>query len=160
MNKINQNKIYIDYCQFGKKLVSLYKKIKRGGVPSVIIGIANGGLNISKPISNWFQCKHITASIHFYDGDKKTNEPFYVNIPNIPTEIKNILIIDDILDTGSTIRYFENHTGLKQHKNFKIASLHWNPNGESGIKPDYYVNKKPKNSWIVYPWETEYVEML
>ena len=153
-------KIYIDYSTFGEKLKKLYRKIERGGAPSVIIGIANGGLNISKPLANWFQCKHIGISIHFYDGEKSAGEPYYAHIPSIPTDWTNILLVDDILDSGTTINYFTERTKLVQGINFKIATLHWNPKGQFGITPDYYVDKKKENTWIVYPWETEFAEKL
>ncbi len=160
MNVIKKKKIYIDYGWFGDCVITLYEKIQRGGVPHTIIGIANGGLNISKPLANWLQCKHIEISIHFYDGDKIANKPYYANIPEFPLDVTNILLVDDILDSGKTIKYFMDTTKLVQGVNFKIATLHWNPDGELGLKPDYYVDNKRKNTWIVYPWEKEFVETL
>ncbi len=155
-----ERKVYIDYTSFGNKLIKLYQKIKRDGKPSLIIGIANGGLNLSKPLANWLQCKHIGISIHFYDGDKIAGKPYYSNIPQIPTDWTNILLVDDILDTGTTIQYFIEQTKLVQRANFKIATLHWNPKSQHGLKPDYYVDKKKENTWIVYPWESEFVDVI
>lgn len=153
-------KIYIDYNQFGIKLQKLYNKILRGYKPTHVIGIANGGLNISKPLAAWMGCEHITVSIHFYNSDKPMSKPYFADIPSIPTDWSNLLIVDDILDTGTTMKYFMNTTGLVQGFNFKIATLHWFPNGKHGLMPDFYVDKKPKNSWIVYPWESEYADIL
>lgn len=155
---ITPRKIYIDYNQFGIKLQKLYKKILRAGVPSCIIGIANGGLNLSKPLSNWLQCKHISISIHFYDHDKIAGKPYYADIPPIPKDSINLLLVDDILDSGTTIKYFIDRTGLVHGENFKIATLHWNKNGQHCLKPDFYVNEKKDDSWIVYPWESEATE--
>ena len=159
-NKMNLKKVYIDYAQFGEKLKQLYHKIHRGGVPTTIIGIASGGLNLSSPLANWLKCKHIGISIHFYDGDRLAGKPYFASIPTFPTDVKNILLVDDILESGTTINYFEEQTKLVHGVNFKIATLHWNPNGRFGIKPDYYVDKKRDNTWIVYPWETEYSDKL
>lgn len=157
---ITSKKVYIDYAMFGSKLYKLYYKIKKGGVPTIIVGIASGGLNLSKPLANWFQCKHISVSIHFYDGDRLAGKPYFADIPTFPIDVKNLLLVDDILDSGTTIKYFMDQTKLIHGENFKIATLYWNPNGKFGMKPDYFVDKKKKNSWIVYPWETEYVEKL
>lgn len=158
MTVTTPKKIYIDYNQFGIKLHKLYKKIRWGGVPTCIIGIANGGLNISRPLANWLECRHITVSIHFYDQDKLAGKPYYADIPPIPRDSVNLLLVDDILDSGTTIKYFIDRTGLVQGENFRIATLHWYPNGKYGLKPDYFVDKKPSNSWIIYPWEEEAVE--
>lgn len=153
-------KIYIDYNQFGIKLQKLYKKVLKGGVPSYIIGIENGGLNISKPLAAWLGVQHLTCSIHFYDAFKATESPYYANIPPIPEGCTNLLLVDDILDSGKTIDYFIKHTGLVQGENFKVATIHWYPDGEYNLKPDYFVDKKKKDTWVVYPWEAEFSEIL
>ena len=153
---------YISYSSFGEKLKKLYYKIDRGGVPSLIVGIANGGLNVSKPLANWFQCEHVSISIHFYDGQKiGGGKPYFYDIPPLPKDMKEILVVDDILDTGTTLKFFMEKTGLVHKENFKIATIHWNDrNGLLNLKPDYWVDKKKENTWIVYPWETEYSAML
>lgn len=160
MTVTTPKKIFIDYTQFGIKLQKLYKKIRWGGVPTCIIGIANGGLNISQPLANWLQCKHITVSIHFYDQDKLASRPYYADIPPIPRDSVNLLLVDDILDSGTTIKYFIEKTGLVHGENFRIATLHWNKKGQHCLTPDFYINEKKENTWIVYPWESEFVETL
>jgi hypoxanthine phosphoribosyltransferase len=152
-------KIYISYAEFGEKLQKLYKKILADGVPDKIIGIASGGLNLSRPLSNWLKCHHIEIDIYFYNQNKLNHgKPYFYDIPPMPKFWTNLLVVDDILDSGSTIKFFMENTGLVHGVNFKIATLHWNPKGQSGIVPDYYISKKPKNSWICYPWETEAID--
>lgn len=153
-------RVYINYSKFETLLKKLYHKIDRGGVPSLIVGIANGGLNISKPLANWFQCEHISVSIHFYDGEKIGGKPYFFDIPPLPADMKNVLVVDDILDTGTTLKFFMEKTGLVHKENFQIATLHWNQDSKSGLIPDYWVDKKKENTWIVYPWESEYVNVL
>ena len=159
-SKVNDlKKIYVDYSQFGEKLYKLYQKILRGGLPSKIIGIASGGINLSRPLAEWLGIHHIGVSIHFYDENKNVlSKPFFASVPPIPKDWTDLLIVDDIVDSGRTIKYFIDKTGLKQGVNFRIASLHWNPKGKYGIKPDYFIERKPANSWIVYPWEGEFTE--
>lgn len=155
----NFNKIYIGYSEFGDKLIQLYHKILRGGKPSKIVGIANGGLNISKPMAEWLGVHHMSISIHFYNEELKLlNRPHFADVPEIPKDWTNLLIVDDIIDSGTTVQYFQKYSGLKHKINFRIACLHWYPDGKYKIKPDYYIDKKPKNSWIIYPWEKEFTE--
>jgi hypoxanthine phosphoribosyltransferase len=156
---MDKKKVYIDYNQFGIKLRSLYEKILGDGVPYQIIGIASGGLNLSYPLARWLRCSnHVSISIHFYEGEKLHGKPYFADIPTIPNNWKNILLVDDILDSGTTIKYFIEKTGLIHGENFKIATLHWNPKGLHGMKPDYYIDKKKESEWIVYPWEEEFIE--
>jgi hypoxanthine phosphoribosyltransferase len=153
------NKIYIDYNQFGIKLRNLYEKIHKDGVPYQIIGIASGGLNLSYPLARWLRCsRHLTISIHFYNGDKLHGKPYYSDIPTIPNDWTNLLLVDDILDSGTTIQYFIEQTGLVQGVNFKIATMFWNPTGKFGLKPDYYVDKKKNEEWCVMPWEEDFID--
>lgn len=160
MKEKTPKKIYIDYKQFGDKLIRLYKKLGGVGYPNCIIGIANGGLNLNRPLANWLKCKHVSVSIHFYDNDKLAGKPYYADIPPIPKDSVNLLLVDDILDSGTTIKYFIDRTGLAHEENFKIATLHWNKSGQHCLKPDFYIDKKKENTWVVYSWKAEFVEML
>lgn len=66
-----------------------------------------------------------------------------LKIPFLEKPTKNSLIVDDISETGTT---------LKKYKGKKYACLHsstW-----TDVVPDFFVAKKrDKNSWIEYPWE-------
>lgn len=55
----------------------------------------------------------------------------------------NTLWVDDIVDTGKTLEHV--------HENWVIAVLFWNT--EAAFQPEFYALTKPKNSWIVFPWE-------
>lgn len=61
----------------------------------------------------------------------------------------NILIIDDIADTGETLKKYKKHP--LSEKSY-IVTIH--EHKQSIIKPDYSVINK-RDKWIVYPWETE-----
>lgn len=162
MNK----KVYISYKEFGEKLIELYQMILNSEFkPTCIMGIRNGGINISKPLYNWFNSASMVyneITIRFYEGEITKISPMEVNIPPYDWEdsLNKILLVDDIVDEGNTINYFMEHTKLKQGDNLKVASIHWFPGGKYRIKPDFFIDKKKKNTWIVYPWEYEYIEMI
>ena len=81
---------------------------------------------------------------------------------------KKILLVDDINDTGETIKWIKNDwqksligTGDWHHErmwnNVKFAMLIENEASE--VSSDYNcktVNKFEKDVWIVYPWERQY----
>lgn len=60
---------------------------------------------------------------------------------------KNTLLVDDISDSGETLKKI-----LKLKKPKAILTLWANP--VSKVFPDYYMKLKSEDSWIVFPWET------
>lgn len=59
----------------------------------------------------------------------------------------NILIVDDICDTGKTLKRF------KFESNIYTATLHYKTSAE--YEPHFWWRLAPENEWIVYPWERE-----
>lgn len=56
---------------------------------------------------------------------------------------ENTLWVDDVIDTGSTVHIARNR--------WIVVSLYYNP--KCPFKPNFYSLKKPKDSWIEFPWE-------
>ena len=70
---------------------------------------------------------------------------------NIPmTEVPHtygswqVLIVDDIADTGHTLKDFDSPHNI-------ICTMHYHQ--DSITRPDYFCTEKG-DDWIVYPWET------
>jgi hypoxanthine phosphoribosyltransferase len=106
---------------------------------SHVVGVANGGLVISNFIAYAWDKTHL-----IYD-------PKNILMHNWTNE--KVLLVDDIVDSGDTLRKFKRKTKLVQGKDFWVATLHWCPENSGDEKPDFYVLKKKKSHWIVYPWE-------
>jgi hypoxanthine phosphoribosyltransferase len=124
-------------------IVVLAKKVCALPV-SRIVGIANGGLNISLPIARILGKPHEYVRISRYDGQAMRPEPLIYGSLSQPT---NNLIIDDLVDGGHTFKLFDQHFGLVGNT---TAVLFWNT--QAVFQPDYYVAEKPE-SWIQFPWE-------
>lgn len=88
----------------------------------LIYGIPRGGLVVAIRISHLL---NIPITFDLYKCDNE-----------------NILICDDICDTGHTLEPYKN--------DYKILVLHKNIN--SSFRPDYFYEET--NEWIFYPWET------
>lgn len=146
-------KKYISWKDYHRLLVGLYFKIKSANIKfSYIVGIENGGLNLSVPLANEFNCPHKSLKISFYDDNIKKDIPVIESNLTF-NEDDYFLLVDDIVDSGSTIFEFSKYTKMLQHKNFLIVTLHWNPNGVYKIRPDFFCQFKEEIDWIVYPWE-------
>jgi len=60
---------------------------------------------------------------------------------------QNILIVDDICDSGETFKEF-----FLEYPHSIFACLHFKPH-TSCFNPEYAANKFFSDAWIVYPWE-------
>tara|TARA_B100001248_G_C27340390_1_gene435990 strand:+ start:467 stop:799 length:333 start_codon:yes stop_codon:yes gene_type:complete len=92
-----------------------------------------------------------------YENNKQTDKMF-IDMSNYTREslkkCNNILIVDDIFDTGLTIMNVCNYLyGLGiQSDTFKIATPYYKPKkNKTTIIPDYY--KEETEEWIVFPHE-------
>lgn len=92
-----------------------------------IYGIPRGGLIISTCLS--------------YSLDK----PLILNSDKI---LDNTLIVDDIADSGKTLKEYKNNFNLTHNK---IATLILNKS--SDIVPDFYSYLNTENKWINFPYE-------
>ena len=92
-----------------------------------IYGLPRGGLPIAVSLSHKL---HLPLLMNYYDRKVVTH--------------KNILVVDDIADTGETLKDFDNRHNV-------ICTFHYH--AQSIIKPNFYCEEKG-DKWIVYPWET------
>ena len=80
---------------------------------------------------------------------KRQSKPILTQPITIPVEGKRILILDDVADTGKTLKLVRDHLLDKGAGEVKIATIYYKP--WSIVRPDYYEKKTRK--WIVFPWE-------
>jgi len=115
------------------KLVWYYKKSTRIPECGAVYGLPRGGLPIAVSLSHKLG---LPLLMNYYDR-------------KIVTE-KNILVVDDIADTGNTLKDFDNEHNI-------LFTIHYH--SQSITKPDFWMWDK-KDKWIVYPWETEDSETI
>tara|TARA_Y100001937_G_C7133166_1_gene338599 strand:+ start:2257 stop:2688 length:432 start_codon:yes stop_codon:yes gene_type:complete len=115
---------YIDrICDWVDQL-QRYQGLELGAV----YGLPRGGLPIAVSLSHRL---NLPLLMDYYDRKIVTD--------------KQILVVDDIADTGETLKDFQN-------KHNVICTFHYHE--QSIVKPDFYCEEKG-DKWIVYPWETE-----
>lgn len=153
------NKKFIPYHEVEKMINNLAKQIEKSNQNyNAIVGIANGGLNISYPLALKLGIKHLSIKVSYYgELGHSTSFPQIIDVTSLinyyegnQQDIK-ILIVDDIADSGQTLQWLQDNIGT--YYPFDAAVLYLTD--YSIYKPKYYVKKHIEGTWIVFPWEKE-----
>jgi hypothetical protein len=138
--------------QIYELLLNLADRIRRTGFkPDVIVGVSRGGWPPARVMSDLLenpQLANVTAE--FYVGVAETkSEPVITQPVSVSVSGKKVLVVDDVADTGESLRLVREHLGEQNATEVKIATVYYKP--WSVLVPDYY--GKETSSWIVFPWE-------
>ena len=131
---------------------ALYKKIIAKFTPDIILGISTGGLIPSVILNKLFYSKLIAHGVSSYKNTTQFNYQTYqdgASICNIYRD-KNILVVDDLSDTGNTFANITADLFMKKN-NIKFASLYYKPHTK--FVPEFFTTEVPNNVWITFPWE-------
>ena len=142
--------------------------------PDYVVGLTRGGLVPAVMLSNMTGIKMHTLDVRFRDGDTQESNAWMAEdafgMPEADSggAGKNILILDDINDTGRTFKWIQqdwqsgcfaghHHWNNVWGNNVRTAALIDNGASEFG-EVDYTaleINKAEKDVWVVFPWEGE-----
>ncbi len=119
--------------------------------PDIIIGIAKGGIIPARILSDLIETPQLAAlQIAFYlDIAQPTLEPILKQPLTVDVKNKKTLIVDDIADTGKSLKLAQTHIHEQGAMETKTATLYFKP--QSITKPDFY--ERQTNNWVVFPWE-------
>ena len=144
-------KLYYSYDLFKKDAQILVDKC-RGFEPEILLAVARGGLTLSHLMAQALDMRNLYTlnSIH-YEGELKLETFNIFNIPDV-SSAKKVLIVDDIVDSGETMREIlkvlkEKYPEVK----IKLATLFYK--NTALIKPDFSVREA--NEWIDFFWEVD-----
>ena len=120
--------------------------------PDVIVAIARGGYVPARILCDFLDV-NILASIrieHYLPGANKQKiaklaDPLVIDIKG-----KNVLVVDDVNDTGETLEVAVHHLKEFSPQDVRVAVL--NQKTISGFSPDYFAHKIIKWRWLIYPW--------
>jgi uncharacterized protein len=151
---INMSKpLKITYKQVENFCLEIYKKLSKTKFkPDSVIGVSVGGVFPAIHFARLFNTKNLlTIAVKSYDG-KKRKEIQIVNLPKKESlEGKKVLLIDDISDSGSTLKFIVNL--LKKEykvKDIKTITIFVNED-HCKYYPDFYSKKVKK--WLDFPWD-------
>ena len=163
-------KHYYSWTDVERMCVSIVSQMyKDDWKPDYIVGITRGGNVPATIISNMtgIRCEALKVSLRDDDSESESNCWMAEDALGYGVSAKNILIVDDINDTGSTFNWIRqdwpagclpNDSSWKSKvfgKNVRFATLTENLASEFD-KVSYTcheINKAEDDVWLVYPWE-------
>lgn len=66
---------------------------------------------------------------------------------------RSVLLIDDLVDTGDTMQAAKNFMLAAGAALVETAVIY--KKAASLFQPDYYIEEKPRDEWVVFPWENK-----
>ncbi|MGB9713740.1 MAG: phosphoribosyltransferase [Candidatus Bathyarchaeales archaeon] len=139
------NKIY-------NMLLNLAEKIRKNGFkPDIIVGVSRGGWPPARVMSDLLGNPNLAnVKVEFYLGVAETKgEPVLTQPVSVDVKGKKVLVVDEVADTGKSLKLIKQHITEKGASEVKIATVYYKP--WSIVKPDYYEGETSR--WIVFPWE-------
>ncbi len=144
------NKIYYPYKEYKQDLKTLISKIDQPF--DSILCIARGGLSMAQMLGEYYDLREVYAinTIGYDDTEKKASVEVF-NVPNLKSA-KQVLIVDDIVDSGDTLVGVLAVLNEKYPEvTFLTASIFYKKT--ACIKPTWYV-KEPKG-WVEFFWSED-----
>ena len=179
-------KVYVSWGDVQRQVQELVRQMWQDQwVPDYVVGITRGGLVPANLISQYLDCRMETLKVKLRDGKDEECESNlwmaedafgYVPLEDRETiqsrwdksYKKNILIVDDINDSGATLNWikkdWESGCFPSEDKvwegiwgnNVRVAVLYNNEASDSILTPTYTaetINKFEDPQWVVFPWE-------
>lgn len=130
----------------------LSRKIKSSGYkPDIVVAIGRGGYVPARIVCDFLSIMNLTgvAVQHWGAAEKKEKAKIIAPL-NMKIKNKNVLVIDDITDTGETMAIVVKYLKKQNPKNIKTGVLEHKT--VSFFVPDFFAHKIVKWRWITYPW--------
>jgi hypoxanthine phosphoribosyltransferase len=183
-------KLTLDNKEFTNLVAEVCRQVGNSGWrPDYIVGLTRGGLQAAVMMSHYFDVPMRSLEVSLRDGGVKVSacdmsEEAFGYIPTEergadgtrwdPRERRNILIVDDINDTGATLDWIiqdwqtcclPDNTGWNSvwGNNVKFAVLIDNLSSKFSRKVDYHameINKAEEDVWIEFPYEVWWKECI
>ncbi|RLI01679.1 phosphoribosyltransferase [Candidatus Bathyarchaeota archaeon] len=137
---------------FEKLAMNVANSIRQDGFqPDFMVGLARGGWVLSRVLCDFLGVKDLVSlKVEHWgvtatpDGKAQIKYPFDIDLTG-----KNVLVVDDITDTGESMLVAVEYVKSKNPASIKTAALR-HIDG-SKFTPDYYGDVISWR-WVVFPW--------
>jgi len=138
--------------QIYEMLLEQSEKINKTGYqPDILVGIARGGMVPASILSDLLGVRQVVMiRIEFYDDIAKPGmQPVITQFLNVTVNGKKVLLIDDVSDSGLSLKIAKQYLIAEGAVEIKIATLY--AKAITKTMPDFI--EKITSRWIVFPWE-------
>jgi len=146
--------MFYSYNNFKQDVDSIVSQvINSGEFYDYIVGIVRGGAVPAVYLSHRLGIPMRTVSWSTFHGDQMRESA--MDIADDISDGKKILLVDDILDSGRTMKELLQDWGCERSK-IGIAALIYNTRQE--ITPNYYgrpIDRNENKDWVNFWWETD-----
>jgi xanthine phosphoribosyltransferase len=124
-----------------------WRLVERGPFQG-IVAVTRGGLIPAAIIARELECRLVeTIGVVTYDEEAR-GQPQVVKPPVAAGDGSGWLLVDDLVDTGTTARVAR---GLLPQAHF--ATVYAKPQGRPLV--DSCITEVSQDTWILFPWDTE-----
>ncbi|MCD4740465.1 phosphoribosyltransferase [archaeon] len=138
--------------EINQMIKQLYQKIKKAHYkPDVIIAIARGGYQPASQLCDYLGVKELeSVKVTHWNIPTKKNGQAEIQIKEeVDMKNKKILIVDDISDTGESLKLVIEYVKKQEPLETKTAVMQVH---QRMFKPDFHGNELQNSIWMIYPW--------
>jgi hypoxanthine phosphoribosyltransferase len=121
--------------------------------PEIVVALARGGWFAGRCLCDFLGLDDLTSlkMEHYVGTGVKADEPqVRYPMPDGSVEGKDVLVIDDIADTGGSIRRANEYVMDRDPATVRTATLQLLQTSE--FEPDFVGERLETWTWVVYPW--------
>ena len=121
--------------------------------PDIVVALARGGWFPGRCLCDFLGLDDLTSlkMEHYVGAAEKSDEPTVrYPMPEGSVEGKDVLIVDDIADTGGSISRAHDYVTDRDCNEVRTATLQLL--GTSTFEPDFVGERLAEWTWVVYPW--------
>ncbi len=120
----------------------------------IIVAIGRGGLTLGHLLSDFLRIPICSITIQSYTDIQKQGEVHITDGLSSSISGKRVLLVDDIADTGTTLKRAIAYIQEFNPATITTATLFYKPH--SSVQPDFFAKQTTK--WILQPFEvTEWI---
>ena len=147
----------VSWDQLHRDARALAWRLMEKGPFTGIVAITRGGLIPAAIIARELDVRlvesvsvvsYATGSSGTLIEEEKSRTPLVIKPPSAAGDGTGYLIVDDLVDTGTTARVVR---GLLPGAHF--AAIYAKPAGRGAV--DTYITEVSQDTWILFPWDTE-----
>ncbi|MCW3992788.1 MAG: phosphoribosyltransferase [Candidatus Bathyarchaeota archaeon] len=144
--------LHLSWEDVQKLTEEVAEKVRRSGfTPDVIVAVSRGGFDPARILCDQLGIMRLASvQIEYYTGVSQTGRAPRVIYPlNAEVPGLRVLVVDDVSDTGTSLKVAMDHVAMLGASEVRVATLHVKP--WTTFRPDYSATEV--DAWIVYPWE-------